>query len=58
MTRPCINKAKKLLESSGWSVIDYGEYIQIDLGIVIELTELEDSFVVVTDEDYAIQIPN
>lgn len=58
MTRSCVNKAKKLLESNGWSVTDYGEYIQIDLGIVIELTEREDHFVVVTDEDYAIQIPN
>lgn len=58
MTVNDMNKAKKLLEDAGWEVTDFGGYIQIELGIVDELTEYNGKNAIVTDEGYLITLPN
>lgn len=52
------NRAKKLLEDAGWEVTDFGEYIQIELGIVYELTKYNGKTAIITDEGYLIELPN
>ena len=49
-------KAKELLEGAGWDVTDFGEYIQISLGIVTELVMYKGDYIVRTDENYLIKL--